>query len=257
MAEKLTFLGKGRPLVVCMIQSPTVADVLQAVRDGSADGADAFGLQLERLPDSEKTDEKLKECFAAMGDHPCYVTNYRYYENEGKSDEVLAEELLHVVSLGATLVDVIGDLYEPNEGQFPTAVSEAAEKKRALCERIHRAGGEVLMSSHVMRFLPAEKLLDLVETQASLGADIAKVVTGAETAEEEAENLLSTVYLKEHASVPFLFLSGGECARLRTVGPLMGGCMWLTVHRHDEFSTPQQPLCRAIRLIADKCAPRK
>ena len=107
------------------------------------------------------------------------------------------------------------------------------------------------MSSHVLKFTPAERVLEIALEQKRRGADICKIVTGAETVAEEIENLRIIDLLKRELSIPFLFLSGGEARLLRRVGATLGNCMTLCVHEHDAFSTPLQPLLSDMRILND------
>ena len=97
------------------------------------------------------------------------------------------------------------------------------------------------MSSHVMNFTPAERMVEMALEQQRRGADVVKIVTGAETMEEQLENLRITQLLKTTLSVPFLFLTGGECKLHRRLGPSLGCCMYLCVLEHDALATPTQP----------------
>ena len=65
--------------------------------------------------------------------------------------------------------------------------------------------------------------------QQARGADIAKIVTFANSEAEEMENLRITTLLKQELKIPFLFLSGGECHRHRRLGGILGNCMVLCV----------------------------
>ena len=83
------------------------------------------------------------------------------------------------------------------------------------------------------------------------GADIAKIVVGAETMEEQIENLKIINLLKERLSIPFLFLSGGECHILRRIGGEIGCSMYLAVCEHDELAAKAQPLIKNVKAIRD------
>ncbi len=83
------------------------------------------------------------------------------------------------------------------------------------------------------------------------GADISKIVTGAQNMTEQIENLRIINMLKENLGIPFLFLSGGECHLSRRIGGALGNCMSLCVYEHDEFSTKAQPLLRDMKIIRD------
>ena len=188
--------------------------------------------------------------FDEMKERPCYVTNYRKKNGEIETDDELAVGLLELAQSGATLVDVMGDLFcrHPEE---VTEDAEAIEKQMNLIQKIHAAGAEVLMSSHILKFTPAERVLEVALEQKRRGADIIKIVTGAESMEQQIENLRITTLLKEKLGAPFLFLSGGECSLHRRLGMKLGCCMALCVYEHDHLSTPMQPLLSTMKTIRD------
>ena len=251
MIHKPTFLHQNKPLITAMVQAKDPETMSKLIRTASFDGCDAFGFQMERLDAEYHTDEVVRNLFMQMGNRPIYATNYRIFANEGKSDEELAEGLVHLRALGATLIDVLGDLYSPAEYEI-TYDSAAIEKQKALIDRLHGMGAEVLMSSHVFKFKSGEEVLAIAREHQARGADISKIVTFAESEEEELENLKTTALLRRELDIPFLFLSGGtHCKLHRTMGPMLGSCMWLTVQSHDECSTKVQPICRAVRTVAD------
>jgi 3-dehydroquinate dehydratase len=106
-----------------------------------------------------------------------------------------------------------------------------------------KLGGEVLMSSHVKEFRSPERVLEIALEQQRRGADIVKIVTGANTQQEEVINLDICRLLKQELKVPFLFLSGGKYTYLhRTVGPALGVCMWLCFREYDETTYAGPPL---------------
>ena len=107
------------------------------------------------------------------------------------------------------------------------------------------------MSSHILKFTPAERVLAVALEQKRRGADIIKIVTGADSMEQQIENLRITALLKKELGAPFLFLSGGECSLHRRLGMKLGCCMALCVYEHDAFSTPAQPLLQTMKTIRD------
>ena len=107
------------------------------------------------------------------------------------------------------------------------------------------------MSSHVLKYITAEKVLDMAFEQKRRGADIIKIVTGADNMEQQLENLKTTELLKKELGAPFLFLSGGECSIHRRLGMKLGCCMCLCVYEHCASSTPTQPLLRIAKAIRD------
>lgn len=251
MNHHTTFLGHERPLITCMIQADNTHRAIELAERGLDAGCDAFGFQWEVMPPELRREETIKSIFAAMQGKPIYVTNYRSKKNAGIDDETLLNGLITLRKWGATLIDITGDLFSPHPIQL-TEDKDAVARQKEAAAMIHDLGGEVLISSHVMKFTPAEEVLRIATAQQERGADIAKIVTAANTEEEELENLRITSLLKKELKIPFLFLSGGTHTKLhRTMGPMLGCCTWLTVAEHDAYSTKQQPLCHHIRAISD------
>lgn len=246
-----SFVLRAEPLITEMIQCKTATQVKDKILTAIKGGATAIGIQLHTMVEEEKTDEKLKELFSACADLPIYVTNYRGDKNQGKSDAELAVGLLKAVELGATVVDVMGDLFNPSPEELTTDIT-AVNKQKALIDKIHAIGGEVLMSSHVQEFRSPKRVLEIAFAQQNRGADIVKIVTGANTREEELINLQICATLKEKLTAKFLFLSGGKCNRLhRTIGPALGVCAWLCFSQYDETTYNGPPLLDEVVKIKE------
>lgn len=246
---KKTFLKYEKSTLTTMVQAETPGRIKELIDLSLPEGAEAFGMQFEQLKREFRSPKIYKELFSHT-DKPVYVTNYRYSQNEGKSDETLADELLELADCGATLCDVMGDIFDKQPDEV--AVSEdAIEKQMNLIEKLHEKGAEVLMSSHVMKFIPAERVLEIALEHQKRGADISKIVTGADTMEQQIENLKIVNLLKENLKIPFLFLSGGECHILRRIGGELGCCMYLCVQEYDNLATKAQPLLKNLKAIRD------
>lgn len=243
-----TFLNCPQPLLTVMLQCETPDVAIGRIRNANCIGADAYGLQVESLKPEYHNAHTYKKLFAEMKGRPCYVTNYRSCNNTGKSDEQLAEGLIELAENGATLIDVMGDMFCKHPEEL-TDNEQAIEKQRALIDKIHGLGAEVLMSSHVLKFTPAERVLEIALEQKRRGADIIKIVTGANDMEQQIENLRITDLLKRELGAPFLFLSGGECSLHRRLGIKLGCCMSLCVYEHDVLSTPSQPLLSTMKTV--------
>lgn len=185
-----------------------------------------------------------------MQGKPIYVTNYRRHKNAGRTDEELVDGLMTLADCGATLVDVMGDLYDPQPDEVARD-SVAIQKQMELIEKLHGKGVEVLMSSHVLKYTAAERVLEIALEQKKRGADIAKIVTRADNMEQQIENLRITNLLKKELGIPFLFLSAGESSIHRRLGMKLGCCMHLCVYEHDVRSTVTQPLLSISKSIRD------
>lgn len=248
---KPTFLNHAKPLITNMIQAETAEQCIINARNAIYDGADAIGLQLCKLKPEYRKPDIYRGIFAAIGPRPIYLTNYRHKYNEGFSDEACMEGLLEGMQTGGTLCDIMGDTFAPNPMEL-THDSEAIKKQKELIDKVHSMGKEVLMSSHVCKFLPAEQVLEIALAHQERGADIAKIVTAAYSTEEELENLRITNLLKKELKIPFLFLSTGTHYKLhRMVGPMLGSAMCLCVQQHDALSTKTQPVLRAAKQVLD------
>jgi 3-dehydroquinate dehydratase len=245
-----TFLNHEKPLLTVMLQCRTPETAISRIRNANCLGADAYGLQIESLRPEYHTPECYKKIFEEMKGRPVYVTNYRGQQNGNATDEELGNGLIALAENGATLCDIMGDFYCRQPGEL-TDNKEAIKKQMELIEQIHSIGAEVLMSSHILKFTPAERVLEVALEHKRRGADIIKIVTGADSMEQQLENLRITDLLKRELGAPFLFLSGGVNALHRRLGIKLGCCMALCVYEHDHMSTPAQPLLSIIKKVRD------
>ncbi len=247
---KYSFFGSPKPTLTVMVQANSPQRIIELIDKSSPEGAEAFGMQFEQMDPEFKTKEVYKELFSYTKDKLIYATNYRGGKNEGKSDEVLAKEIIEIAECGADLCDIMGDYFDRQPDEM--AKNEDAVKKQIdLITEIHKRGAKVLMSSHVYKYIPAQRVLEIALEQQRRGADICKIVTGASNYEEELENLKIINLLKENLNVPFLFLCTGECSILRRIGGKLGCCMYLCVYEHDKLATAAQPLLKDIKVLRD------
>ncbi len=248
---KPTFLNQTRPLVTGMILKDNPDAVRFNVKNSIYAGADALGIQLCRLKREYHTEENYRAMFSACGSRPIYVTNYRIANNEGMTDDECMDELKLAMKCGGTLADIMGDAFDRSEKEL-TKDDKAISKQMKLIDEFHSMGKEVLMSSHIFTFTPAEKVLEIALEHQRRGADIAKIVTGANSDDELIENLRITALLKKELKIPFLFLSGGTHTKIhRMIGPQLGCFTYLAVYEHDENAVPTQPTIAAAKAVRD------
>lgn len=246
---KKTFLEYDKAILTVMVQADNIERIKELMDKSLPEGAEAFGMQFERLDCEYRNKDVYKELFSYT-DQPVYVTNYRIGKNEGKTDDVLADELLELADCGATLCDIMGDLFDKQPDEVALD-DRAIERQIKLIEDLHKKGAEVLISSHIYTYTPAERVLEIALEHQRRGADISKIVTGADTMEQQLENLKIVNLLKENLKIPFLFLAGGECHILRRIGGELGCCMYLCVQEYDEIATSTQPLLKNVKAIRD------
>ncbi|MBO7762069.1 MAG: type I 3-dehydroquinate dehydratase [Clostridia bacterium] len=247
---KKSFLNSQKTILTCMVQADNPDRIKYLVEKSIPEGAEAFGMQLCKMKPEYRKPEIYRELFNRPDGLPTYVTNYRHCKNAGKSDELLAKELLELAECGATLCDVMGDYFDACVGEL-TVNEDAVSKQKKLIGELHERGAEVLMSSHICKFTPAERVVEVALEHKRRGADICKIVTGADNMAQQLENLRIIHLLKEALDIPFLFLTGGESYISRRLGGALGNCMSLCVYEQDEFSTKAQPDLRDLKLLRD------
>ena len=161
------------------------------------------------------------------------------------------ELLLMGLRAGATLCDIMGDTFHPETDQL-TFDTQAVEKQKELINKIHEMGGEVLISTHTSRYFTEEEVLSYARAQIERGADVVKIVSKANSEEEQMAALQIIHRLKKELDKPFLFLVGGTHTRLiRQIGPALGVCMYLCVQRYFPVTAKAQPQLRATKAIRD------
>ncbi len=244
-----TFLDGAYPVITGMLKAQTKKELLAEILRIKADGAMAYGFQMESLVEELKNKESLKEIFAAMDDLPVYCTNYmRGNTTKNISWDTIREQMLMAVELGATLIDMPADMFDSSDMEL-SMNKQAIESQMRLVEEIHRRGGEVLMSSHVLRYVPKEVALTIAEQHEARGADISKIVTAADTASELNQNFEILSLLQRRLGIKHLFLCNGAlCRKHRLVGPLLGSCMFLTTE-NAKSGLGQPTVAEAIRIL--------
>ena len=245
-----SFLNVEKPLLTVMVQADNPDRIEYLVNASLTEGAEAFGMQFELMNPEYRTGETYERLFSLTRLLPVYVTNYRSRQNEGRNDNVLADELIELAKHGATLCDVMGDYFDPCDWEL-TMNEIAVQKQIKLIDTLHEMGAEVLMSSHINKFTTAERVLEIALEHKRRGADISKIVTRAENMEQQIENLRILSLLKNHLGIPFLFLSGGECHISRRLGSTLGNCMTLCIYEQDMYSYNAQPLLKDAKLLRD------
>lgn len=249
---KSAYLTSEKPVLTVMLQYSTPEEVISVMEKSIQEGAEAFGFQAESLEKQYHTMDVYKKIIAAAKGLPVYATYYRGGSNEGKTDDELAEGIVELAKAGATLCDVIGDIFCKHPEEL-TDNEEAVKKQMALIERLHTLGAEVLISSHLYKYAPAERVLEIAFEQKRRGADVIKIVTKGDTMEEQLENLRINNLLKEQLGAKFLYLSGGECCSIhRRLSGIMGSCTYLCVYKYHPKATMMQPLLKDAKAVRDE-----
>ena len=226
--------------ITAMVAASSIKEATATILNAKWQEADAYYIQLELLPREERTEENLRQLFSFCAGKPVLVTAYRQGDPDLTDDE-RADLLLLGLKAGADVLDIMGDLFHPEPDQL-TMDLDAIAKQMALIDRIHRSGGQVLMSTHLPVFLPEEEILSRFQEQERRGADILKIVSRADTEEQMLQDLRIAAEAKQHLTKPYLFLGSGAFSRtLRLVGPSLGVCMYLGVAHFGTLDFCDQP----------------
>lgn len=248
---KKTFLTYEKPLLTAIIHCETKEECLKKIRRSLDEGAEAFGVQVNRLREEFHTEKDLREIFAACEGKPIYVTSYRHGDGRTRTEEECVDLLLMALRCGATLCDVMGDLYCPEPGGI-TYDPEAVEKQKALIREIHRQGAEVLISVHTKQNTSCEEVEKIAEEEIARGADILKIVVTAKDGSEVPAYLAWIRDYTRRCRKKLLFLASGEGELVRYLGPSFGVCMYLCVQEHGALDTKAQPLLRRAKAVRDR-----
>ncbi|NMB95771.1 MAG: type I 3-dehydroquinate dehydratase [Clostridiaceae bacterium] len=249
--KKITFLNYEKPLLTAMIQCPTKEEAIAKIKKSIDLGADAIGVQLCKLKKEYRTLKDLKEIFDSCNEKPIYITSYRFGESTCYTDEQCVELLLLGLEAGATLCDVMGDMFDPKAHLELSQNPAAIKKQMELIDEIHRRGGEVLMSSHTRRNISIEEAMMIAKEHDRRGADIIKIVTIADHQNDIPKYIECIQKIIAETNKKLLFLASGKGTLIRYIGPNFGVCMYLCVESHGVLDTKEQPLLSKLKLIRD------
>ena len=248
---KPSFLNQTRPLLTAVVLAETPDDMICIIENSLYDGAEAFCIQMETLRREFRDLETIKRIFSYCEDKPIYVTSYRNAQSTGMTDDECVEYLMLCVEAGATLADILADLYDPLPHQI-TFDETAVAKQKEVVKKLHEMGAEVLLSSHLHGFYESDDILRFAKAQIERGADVAKLVTHAQTREQLMEDILIAERLNNELDAPYLFLANGPHSKLlRQIGCAFGVCMILCVQHYDHINSKEQPKLTAAKAIRD------
>lgn len=226
-------------------------DCIAVMRNAVYDGADAFYIHLDHLDPGCWNPADLRKIFDYAGDKPVIALFYRRKKLPLYTDDELLEVLFMAVEAGASMCDVMGDIFDPSPRQL-SLKPEIVDRQKRLIDKIHAMGAEVLMSSHTGDFMTAEETIAHARAMESRGADMIKIVVSSQSEEEMYEAFRITTLMKRELKVPFLHICGGQSGKLhRAIAPLFGSSMVLCVQAYTSGSSREQTLLRATRAVYD------
>lgn len=234
------------PFVAAIVQERTIEATIANILNSEQDGAKGFMVDFSFLPEEGRTEAGMRRIFSASG-RPMMPLFYRSGSMTAglASEDERAALMLRALDAGARSIDVMGDLFDPDAPRELARDSYAIERQKALIERIHEAGGEVLISSHVAEALCAEAVLEQLLEQQKRGADIVKIVTCCDTERDLEESVRAMNLLKREMKLPYIYLCNGRYGRLqRFWAPVLGGMLNFGIERYNPISQGAQPMVK-------------
>lgn len=243
---KPTFLNHEKPLLTVMLEMNDLESIYGQIRQGNTDGADAYGVELNRTPEDYLNEQTLREIFQRTEGRPIYVTCYPKGTTACMDASQREDLLLMAYGAGATLLDISGGWYDLESREYSTR-PDIIEKQTRLSEKFHKQGAEVLISSHFYEFLPQETVTKIADDQIARGADVVKIISWTGSRQELSENLATSLALKGKGTT-FLFASNGPwCKPHRSLAPFLGSSIVLCTQRYAPGTSQVQPLLKNMR----------
>ena len=249
--KRTFFQRKQGAMVTALMSGMTPESLIAQSRGAEFDGADAIGIELRDLKPEYRTREVFERIIQSVNLPFMFIFYRNDRWNVHKEDEPRQELLLAAADAGAGMIDVMGDLYDPSPDEI-THNPAAIEKQMRLINRIHATGSQVIMSSHPQRVMSADAVLAQLRSFEERGPDVVKIVTVANTEEEFAESVRTTMLLRRELKTPFVHLCNGKFGRIqRFLGMSLGVSITFAAYRYEEFSLMTQPTVRAMRTVLD------
>jgi 3-dehydroquinate dehydratase len=246
---KKSFLNHPHPVITGIMAGQTPQELIAEARNSEFDGAQGIAITLSHLKPEFRNPAALKSIVDAAA---LPVMFFFYRDDEWKnSDDARQELLLAAAEVGASMIDVMGDLYDPSPMEI-TRSPAAIDKQKALIDRIHAKGADVVISSHMPCARTTEQVLEHMLSLESRGPEMVKIVTTVNTDDELAEAFRTTMALKRRLKTPFIHLCNGKFSRPhRFLGAALGASIVFAVHEYEPRYGMTQPTIRAMKAVLD------
>ncbi|MFA6294373.1 MAG: type I 3-dehydroquinate dehydratase [Victivallales bacterium] len=247
---KFSFLNKPYPVITGIFAGQTPAELIAEARHSEFEGAQGVAIDLADFKPEFRNHDALKSVIDAVN-LPFMFFFYRSDKWNNSDDDARQELLLTAADAGAAMIDVMGDLYDPSPMEI-THNPKAIDKQKRLIDQIHAKGAEVVISSHMQCPRTTEQVVEHLREVELRGADVVKIVTAVNTADELAEAFRTTMTLKRELKTPFIHLCNGKFSRLhRFMGPALGVSIFFAVPRYEPRYGMHQPTIRAMKAVLD------
>ena len=269
-----SFVKQPSPVLAGVVREKTVRGAMAMIRNCEYHGANVLDLHLSCLDEEARTVESLKRIINSTKLPMLGLSYNQAYDTEplNMTEEERIELLWRFVEAGGAAIDVQGYTYDrPSKTEFNASFSNmpqsfvrsapkevvmdeaVIEKQKALIQRAHEAGAEVLLSTHTGVYLDCDQVVELAKYLEKRGADILKIVTPCDTLEQAVGSMRTMLTLKKEVAMPTHLHCSGEAGQLtRILNPLLGGYLIFCCDGYTESSTfGQLDLQTAKRLLDD------
>ena len=262
-----------RPFLCCVLLDDRSPDeLIRTIKLAEAEGAQAFELDLQVLPEDFRTCEALERVFSAT---TCPIfTVFRRFDFSAEEPRPLAPDdeervalQVDLVRYGSAGLDLELDTFDPQPGPWfpsdeglrysfdpgspPREVSWAAtadRRQRQVVVDVHSLGGEVILSTHALTRLPIEEAVRIAQLAQSRGGDIVKLVRLCTSYDDIVETLATNVALRAQLEIPFVMMGMGEYGKLtRPMAAMLGSVLIYCRQTYSAGSFYDQPLIRNAR----------
>ena len=222
----------------------TPEELIESIRKFKSEGAHGVVLDLEKLDRQYWTTEWFRKIFSAVKFIEIYACFYRDAQTQDLTDDDRAKYLTMAAEAGADIVDIMGDMFDPQPDEL-SVDPEAIFKQKKLIAEIKKSGSVVLMSSHVRKPKTTEETLKYFYAHSERGADISKAVFVCNTEAELQESRSTSEILCADFPIPFVYVCSGEYgAKFQRFETLLNGSLMTFVRcgENDVQPTVRQAL---------------
>jgi 3-dehydroquinate dehydratase len=248
--KRLSFLNKPSPVITALLGRQTPQELIAEAGNSEIDGAQGIAISLDELKPEFRNSDSLKSIINSVN-LPFMFYYYRSDKWGKNSDEERQELLLKAADVGASMIDVMGDLYDPSPMQI-TYNQSAIDKQQRLIDQIHGKGADVVISSHMTCSRTTEEVVGHMRTVEKRGPDVVKIVTVVNNEAELAEAFRTTMTLRHELKTPFIHLCNGSFGRPhRFICPTLGVSILFAVPFYSENSVKTIPTIKEMKTVLD------
>ncbi len=268
-----SFVNAPSPLLAAVVRERNIKAACATIRNCEYHGAGAIDLHLSCLDDEYKNIESIKTILDAAR-IPVMALNYNHdfeYNTYPATEEERVGLLMMAVEAGVSCVDFqgytydlesakgfrqefshLGYLFTKNNPREVVVDQKIIDKQMDLFERVHRAGTEVLLSTHTGVFMNTEEIVELALFLEKRKPDIIKIVTPCDNEEQLVESFKTMITLKKEVKVKTHYHCSGRCGSLsRIINPLLGGHLIFCVDRYGVNSHTEQLDLETAKAVVD------